>query len=115
MIWAALKWLGWRGGVAIVAMLAVAVISVKLHNANNRIERLALELQAVTAERDQFRADAERMVQEGQERSQRAQEALREQEKASAVLKGQIGRLRAVRVPSGQECHTPKEVLESDL
>lgn len=114
MIWELLRFIGWRGAIAFALMIAAGVLVAKLNSANHRAEKLQDRLSVCEAQRDMARADNERMVEEGEMRSQRAAVALQEQERQSAVYRGQIGKLRSVRVPEGS-CDTPAEVMESDL
>lgn len=98
---------------SLVLLLALGVQTWRLSSEKSNHEKTRLALVATAAERDRFQADAQRMVDEGTERTARGQTALKAQEGQAAVSRRQVARIRAA-APS-KDCHTPREVLDADL
>ena len=101
------------GGLAGILLIACLVLFALLSSERGSHEKTRLELKAVKVERDRFRDDAARMVQEGSERTARGQAALREQEPRSIEARRQIERIKAA--PPAADCTTPAEVMRAGL
>jgi Na+-translocating ferredoxin:NAD+ oxidoreductase RnfC subunit len=100
-------------GISIALLILVGDQTARLSSAHSTIATQALQLKAITAERDRFEADAARMVQEGIERTARRQQALKEQAPRSVASKRQADRIRAAAPTTN--CKTAREVLDADL
>lgn len=101
------------GGLSILLLIALGVQTFRLSSEKSHHEKTRLELVATTAERDRFKADAQRMVDEGLDRTAAGQAALKEQETRSQVTLRQIARIKAVAPSAG--CETPDEVKAAGI
>lgn len=100
------------GGASIALLIAAGVLGFKLWRANEALDDERQAHKTTTAERDRFRDALAFYVNDGQIRTERGREAVREHEKVSQAIQRQIVRIRTVRASGG--CETPREVLEAE-